>query len=267
MPLHCIENAPCNPDKLLVQCDNCQKWLHGICLEQAAVREAYKKHGITYPGEETEEEKKSADKSVPPKTPAKPLRSSRKSTNEATINTTPAKPARAKKGDLNKATNAIGLGYVAPEDLLFTAEVLINENEKTKLLITDHRPGQKSCTYYVALKCLLCHENIDQTLDIETESEVGVSIESIKEQLVLGDKISDTVPDNNTPDSEPIEDRRPEKKDSVMKDDEPQTTVDKDTKKRGGSTKKLAATKKPAGTKKRKRASTSGEIGRVPSTS
>ncbi|KAF2187705.1 hypothetical protein K469DRAFT_569180, partial [Zopfia rhizophila CBS 207.26] len=41
---HCIDETPCNPDRLLIQCSRCDRWLHGACVEKDAVRNAYKSH-------------------------------------------------------------------------------------------------------------------------------------------------------------------------------------------------------------------------------
>jgi hypothetical protein len=44
---------PHNPDTLLIQCESCHKWLHGPCLEKAAVREACEENNIPYADKET----------------------------------------------------------------------------------------------------------------------------------------------------------------------------------------------------------------------
>lgn len=43
---HCIDEAPYNPDTLLINCDNpkCKGWLHAECIEKAAIRNAYRQH-------------------------------------------------------------------------------------------------------------------------------------------------------------------------------------------------------------------------------
>ncbi|KAF2679294.1 hypothetical protein K458DRAFT_117615 [Lentithecium fluviatile CBS 122367] len=48
LPTHCIDRAPANPDQLLIHCDSCPTWLHGPCLEKAALREVYESNGIPY---------------------------------------------------------------------------------------------------------------------------------------------------------------------------------------------------------------------------
>lgn len=53
LPMHCVDNAPCNPDQLLIQCSSCSKWLHGPCIEKAALHEAYESFDLTYPEEDT----------------------------------------------------------------------------------------------------------------------------------------------------------------------------------------------------------------------
>jgi len=46
---YCIDHAPCNPDKRLIQCDKCDKWLHGTCLEKACLRHIYNTNGLELP--------------------------------------------------------------------------------------------------------------------------------------------------------------------------------------------------------------------------
>jgi len=45
---HCIDGVPHNPDRLLIQCDSCHKWLHGTCLEKAAVRDACDENDVKH---------------------------------------------------------------------------------------------------------------------------------------------------------------------------------------------------------------------------
>jgi len=47
LDLHCIDNVPHNPDNLLIQCESCNKWLHGPCLEKAAVQAECKGAGVS----------------------------------------------------------------------------------------------------------------------------------------------------------------------------------------------------------------------------
>ncbi|KAF2261859.1 hypothetical protein CC78DRAFT_521136 [Lojkania enalia] len=46
---HCIDNKPCNPDQVTVQCPHCKVWLHGACIEEAAVRSLFQQHNLAYP--------------------------------------------------------------------------------------------------------------------------------------------------------------------------------------------------------------------------
>lgn len=46
---HCIDKAPWNPNELLLQCSSCHQWLHGPCIERAAIATEYEKHGLTLP--------------------------------------------------------------------------------------------------------------------------------------------------------------------------------------------------------------------------
>ncbi|KAK0654469.1 Chromatin remodeling protein EBS [Lasiodiplodia hormozganensis] len=46
---HCIDEAPFNPDSLLVHCDTCGLWLHSECLEIEAVKQAHAKKGLPEP--------------------------------------------------------------------------------------------------------------------------------------------------------------------------------------------------------------------------
>ncbi|OJD28849.1 ebs-bah-phd domain-containing protein [Diplodia corticola] len=46
---HCIDDAPFNPDSVLVHCDSCNIWLHAECLEMEAVKQAHADKGLPEP--------------------------------------------------------------------------------------------------------------------------------------------------------------------------------------------------------------------------
>ncbi|KAF2196377.1 hypothetical protein GQ43DRAFT_260884 [Delitschia confertaspora ATCC 74209] len=205
LPLHCIDNAPCNPDVTLIQCTSCHKWLHGACLEQAAVRDAYNKHNILFPGGELEEEEGAA---AP--TPQTQKKRARKSTAKASLNGATnrlvSKKPKGKQGLVkNEPAEGMGLAYELPSDLLFTAQV-VNEDSVTKLVVTDLRPGQNFATHVVPLKCLLCHKDIDAS-NADSESEKGVSVNKAKGKKPLSPATTEQTA------SKPER----EKKDSVVK--------------------------------------------------
>jgi len=105
-----------------------------------------------------------------------------------------------------------------PTDLLFSAQI-IDEGNRIKLSITDNRPGQKSRTSEVPLRCLLCHKGIEQTGGAEdTESDLGVKVQEAKKA---------------TP--EKVSARQRDKKDSVTQDGE-DYVVSGDKKKRKRAT-------------------------------
>jgi hypothetical protein len=146
---HCVDNKPCNPDDVLIQCDHCKKWLHGSCLEDDAVRKAYQTHQITYPGDYTSQNA--------------PNSSKRRSSGKAD-EATPKKPGRPKKGESRKSTS--------PQDLVFSASLSVSGS--VKVTVTDKRPGQESESWESPVTCLLCGELVDQEEPIDDKEKIGV---------------------------------------------------------------------------------------------
>ncbi|KAL0257521.1 hypothetical protein SLS55_008335 [Diplodia seriata] len=46
---HCVDEAPFNPDSVLVHCDSCDIWLHAECLENEAIKQAHADNGLPEP--------------------------------------------------------------------------------------------------------------------------------------------------------------------------------------------------------------------------
>jgi hypothetical protein len=151
LPRHCIDQMPCNPDKLLIQCSNCEKWLHGPCIEQTAVRDAYISNNVEFPSESTEHL-------------AKVQRTGRKQAKGRTAKASPP---------------PIGLAYEAPSGT-FSAEIT-NRGSRTVIVVTDHRPGKDPKSHEVPLKCLLCKHEIESG-DQDAESDRGVAVQTTKDR-------------------------------------------------------------------------------------
>lgn len=194
LPKHCIDQKPCNPDELLIQCDSCEKWLHGPCLEQEAVRGAYKTHNIPFPGEEVAV-------TTSQNTPNSSKRRAKSAASPAD-SSTPAKRRRPRKSDILKEQS------LEPSNLLFSAELQVKDGESVVMMVTDQRPGQKKKKSQVPVNCLLCGELIEgksteQSEDAEPTATSSSSIlvtnpvtpknkeEEEEEDSVLGDTDSE----------------------------------------------------------------------------
>ncbi|OCK77517.1 hypothetical protein K432DRAFT_304029 [Lepidopterella palustris CBS 459.81] len=171
LPKHCIDQVPCNPDRLLIQCSNpkCKKWLHAVCIESAAVKEAYAAYGLTYPTNASH-------------TPPAPMNGTTSNTNLQRSTST------NKKGRKKKNSNAEPDAEVnAQQILLFKAEVVNGsemERTKTKLVLTDLREGQGQRTWEVVIKCLICGEDIEEEEegDRKEEEHVHGAEQGVKEE-------------------------------------------------------------------------------------
>ncbi|PSN69644.1 hypothetical protein BS50DRAFT_571024 [Corynespora cassiicola Philippines] len=49
LEIHCVDQVPRNPDELMLECDKCKSWLHGRCIEAAAIEDAYISNNVPLP--------------------------------------------------------------------------------------------------------------------------------------------------------------------------------------------------------------------------
>ncbi|ORY19438.1 hypothetical protein BCR34DRAFT_595405 [Clohesyomyces aquaticus] len=150
LPKHCIDNTPFNPDQILIQCSHCEIWLHGPCIEEQAIRDAYQSHNLAYPGEDEKD------------TDNQGSSSKAKKRKRGTATSVPNKRSREKGA-------ARG-----PSPLLFSTKVVASPSGKTRLIIMDQRVGQNNKTWEAPLQCLSCHH------DIESDEEEGSDITNVQ---------------------------------------------------------------------------------------
>ncbi|KAK4993259.1 hypothetical protein LTR50_000557 [Elasticomyces elasticus] len=131
---HCIDNAPHNPDELLLQCSdtvNCRKWLHMRCIVENAAERAYKKYVRDEPTAVAEEEEEEGGGGVDGK----------------------------KKGPRN--SNGVPR-LKASEAFDVNVQVPSREGEgRSTITISDRRPGRKGRKWVEDVKCLFCGIPID----------------------------------------------------------------------------------------------------------
>jgi hypothetical protein len=143
----CIDDAPQNPDELIVQCSNsdCRKWMHVRCIAEKAVQRAGTYHGNLCGV-------RLSDFHIPADEQAAPKRSSK---------------ARKKKGKLKNVTDNTTLTAVALASKgSVTAEVLIKGHpdrpkavpaKEDEIIITTKDEEQ----YSEEVCCLFCRAELD----------------------------------------------------------------------------------------------------------
>lgn len=143
----CIDDAPQNPDELIVQCSNgdCRKWMHVRCIAEKALQRARKHNSLT-------RRNSPSDHYLPVDDQAAPKRSS--------------KPQK-KKGKLKNAANNPNLTAVAIASKgLLTAEVFVKGHpdrprvepaEEDEIIITTEDREQ----YSEDVCCLFCETEVD----------------------------------------------------------------------------------------------------------
>ncbi|KAF2176026.1 hypothetical protein K469DRAFT_38699 [Zopfia rhizophila CBS 207.26] len=205
LPLHCVDKMPCNPDKLLIRCSHCRKWLHGACLERAVVRDAYNTHNVPFPGDNKCQEAEMSTSTSNYTDLETPSKGRRTSAGAGSLNGTNCKPTpqrsnskqgrpKKEKGLIAKVAEAVGLAK-PPSGLLFSAHV-VTQDSKTKLEVTDLRLDRGSKRWEVPLKCLLCKEDVEERdTKFESESERRVSDTEVKKE----DAETGEVPMTQTP--------------------------------------------------------------------
>ncbi|KAF2464092.1 uncharacterized protein BDR25DRAFT_297165 [Lindgomyces ingoldianus] len=184
LPTHCIDNTPCNPDKLLIQCPHCNTWLHGPCLENDAIDNEYKSHNI-HSGASAGLGKQEPTNSQPTTPSASQANSKkrRRSSGITSANGTPTKRGRKKSVLTGRAASTFQPARIS-EDLFFSAQVVMLESEKVQMIITDERPNQGKKTWEAPLRCLKCGEDIE-----DSGQNAEISVAAKEEDIKTDDNI------------------------------------------------------------------------------
>ncbi|KAH7025381.1 hypothetical protein B0J12DRAFT_585311 [Macrophomina phaseolina] len=128
---HCIDEAPFNPDTLLVHCDSCGLWLHGECLEHEAIRQVHAENNLPEPILIPASQKSAAMSQI-----------------EANGNASALHISEVKK-ELDKAEPA------------FTAEIKTGADEKSRIILEDTREGHEGERMEKKVHCLKCSALIE----------------------------------------------------------------------------------------------------------
>ncbi|KAK7725960.1 hypothetical protein SLS57_003549 [Botryosphaeria dothidea] len=128
---HCIDEAPFNPDTLLVHCDSCGLWLHGECLEHEAIRQAHAENKLPEPILVPASQKSAA-------------------TSQAEAN---GNASSLHKSEMGKELDKI--------DPVFKAEVKTGEGEKSRIILKDTREEHEGEEMEKEIHCLKCKALIE----------------------------------------------------------------------------------------------------------
>lgn len=131
---HCIDEAPFNPDTLLIHCDACGLWLHSECLEHEAIRQAHEENKLP----------------EPILVPA--------SQRSATMSQTTPNGHVSHTSDIDVKTEESERGKIEP---VFQTEVISGTDVKSQIILKDTREGHEGEEYKKEIYCLKCKALIE----------------------------------------------------------------------------------------------------------